>query len=109
MAITKEALTYLQELETLENWTDIPDDDKRIIKLRKLFAYDPEVEILKNGKPEPKNKYGKKIVATIHGIEITFNNTKDCAEAMGFNLNSLKSCIAKKVPHKGILFERVEE
>lgn len=104
MAISKEALTYLHELETLENWTSIPDDDKRIVKLRRLFENEPEVK-----KPIVKSKYRSKVKATIHGIEITFNNTRDCAEATGFNLNSLKSCIAKKVPHKGILFERVED
>lgn len=103
MAITKEALTYLHELERIDNWTSIPNDDKRIVKLRKLFETKQEME------ERAKRNYGSKVKATIQGIEITFNSTRECAEALDFNLNSLRSSMTRNKPLNGILFERVED
>lgn len=103
MAISKEALTYLHELEKLEKWTDIPNDDKRIVKLRKLFDADYE------DKPRAKQRKISQIKVSIKGVELHFASTKECAEAFGFNVKSLRSNITKGLPYKGISFQIVEE
>lgn len=101
MAISKEALTYLQELETIENWTDIPNDDERIIKLRKLFQSKDEEQFKRN--------YGYKVVASIHGVELQFNTVREAANSTGQLPTSIRNAISTGNKLKGMRFRKVEE
>lgn len=58
MTISKEAYDYLNEIETIPNWTMIPDNDERIMKLRVLFGV--ELSTNKGGQKAKKMTATKK-------------------------------------------------
>lgn len=102
MTITKEALTYLHELELNPDWTKIPDSDSRIIKLRELF------EGIDKGN-KTRRSIGYKVQANIKGVSVIFNNATECAVTLGFNRNKIYEAISTGYVYKGMTFEKVEE
>lgn len=102
MAINKEALTYLQELELNPDWTKIPDSDRRIIKLRELF-YSDERKI----KGVHQKGYGKKLKVIVGNTPILFESVAKCSIALGLSKYSIYSALKNGTKLKGMLFEEV--
>lgn len=97
MPISKEAMDWLHELEKNENWTSIPDDDMRIVKLRVLFEVDK------------KEYFGRTLKATKGSKEWLFNGVRHCADKLGIETWNIKNALQRKNEHKGYRFEYVEE
>lgn len=105
MAISAEAYEYLREIEKIPKWTELPDNDERIMKLRVLF--DTPVVTKKVRKiPTSKNK---PIKATKNGASIIFDNAKQCAEVLGIKRDAIYKAIKIGHKSKGYSFERVED
>ena len=101
MAISKEAYKYLNEIEIIPNWTMIPDNDKRIMKLRILFG----VEL-------PTNKGGKKakkMTATKNGKTLEFDDVHHCAAFLGTKADRINNIISQGRKYRGYTFKRVWE
>lgn len=109
MAISAEAYEYLREIEMIPGWTNIPDDDLRIIKLRVLF----------NGTITPKKHTtsntgrfkGRPIRATKDGVSIVFEDVTQCAEVLGLNKATIHSALRDDhVSHvtSGYFLERLD-
>lgn len=105
MAISAEAYEYLREVEKIPKWTELPDNDERIMKLRVLFDT-PVKERRKNKNPARKNR---PIKATKNGTYIIFENTKQCAEFLGIQPDTISKAIRRGFKSSGYSFERLEE
>ena len=101
MAISKEAYKYLNEIEIIPNWTTIPDNDERIMKLRVLF--DVELPTNKGG------KRAKKMTATKNGKTLEFDDVHHCAAFLGTKADRINNIISQGRKYRGYTFERVEE
>ena len=101
MTISKEAYKCLNEIERIPNWTTIPDNDERIMKLRILFG----VEL-------PTNKGGKKakkMTATKNGKTLEFDDVHHCAAFLGISADRINNIIYQGRKYRGYTFERIWE
>lgn len=107
MTNRKEAMSYLLQLELEEpKWTQLPDDDIKITKLRLLF--NSESSKLPGAKRGKRRKWEK--VKIVHkGNERIFNSLDELCKQMNFNKNSVKNYLDKDKPFKGLLLYRVYE
>ncbi|MBM6615607.1 hypothetical protein JTF06_11995 [Desemzia sp. RIT804] len=101
MAISKEAYDYLNEIERIPNWTAIPDNDERIMKLRVLFGAPVNKSY---GGPKP-----KRIKVTKGEVVMMFDNVRQCSEVLGIKADRINNNIANNTKVYGYLFERLEE
>ena len=105
MAISAEAYEYLREVEKIPKWTELPDNDERIMKLRVLFD---TPQIIEN--KEVKHKIRTQPVkATKDGTSVVFNSIKECAEFLGIMPDSVSKALKRQRSRRGYSFERVEE
>lgn len=107
MTNRKEVISYLLQLETEEpKWTELPEDDTRIVKLRLLFsAESSKVPGSKRGK----RRKWKKVKMVHKGNVKIFNSLDELCKRMNFNKNSVKNYLDTNIEYKGILFRRVYE
>lgn len=122
MAISAEAYEYLREIETIPGWTNLPDNDERIMKLRLLF----NVSIVESLDEKPVRKHnnyysvrkqedgrfaGRPIRATKDGKSIIFEDVTQCAEVLGLNKATIHSALREdhvSNTTSGYFLERLE-
>jgi len=107
MTNRKEAINYLLELEKEEpKWTELPEDDTRIVKLRLLFsAESSKASSSKRGK----RRKWKKVRMVHKGNEKIFKSLSELCKQMNFNKDSVKNYLDMNREYKGMLFYRVYE
>lgn len=114
MAISVEAMNYLQELEKTPKWTEIPNDDERIVKLRLLFKVEQEEEKPKwiremkvKEKSIRKRKPMYRVKAMKDDEEMIFDSVKDCAYQLNLGIRNLYEAINQGFKYKGMRFEKL--
>ncbi len=102
MALSKELLDHIAELEKIKNWEKLPKDDPRITKLQEL-SKDSETR-----KPTPKN--GKRVVVFKKGKFVqAFGSAAEAAEALGMKADAVQTIArGERKPPKGFRIEYIE-
>lgn len=84
MALSKELLAYIGELEKIDKWDKLPKTDPRIIKLQEL------AKNLKEEKPQQKNI--KKVVVFKEGKFVkVYNNAFEASEGLGMTAHAIRA------------------
>lgn len=98
MAIKDEAIEYLNKLEEeTPNWTELPEDDERILKLRSFY------------RPLYKEHKGVRIRAVKGDFEKVYDSIKHCAEDLGFKTGSVGNAMRKQGVLYGYTFDRLSD
>lgn len=111
MAISAEAMEYLHELERTPNWTKIPNEDERILKLRALFNVDLSEERESYKRKKVFNRKGTsyfQVKAIVDGAETIYPSANKCAQALGIGVAYVHQRSRTGGSHKGMYFERIE-
>lgn len=102
MALSKELLAYIGELEKIDKWDKLPKTDPRIMKLQELSKK------CETKKPEPRN--GKRIIIFKEGKFVqAYNSAAEAAEELGMKPDAITAMArgSRRCP-KGLRIEYIK-
>lgn len=102
MALSKELLEYIGELEKIDKWDKLPKTDPRIVKLQELSKQ------CEQGKKKLGNH--KKVVVMREGKFVqAYNSAAEAAEALGMSAGAVqKISRGERKPPEGFRIEYIE-
>ncbi|MPM26340.1 hypothetical protein SDC9_72841 [bioreactor metagenome] len=102
MALSKEFIDYMAEIEKIDNWEKLPNDDPRIIKLQELGKT--------SGGAEKERKSGKRVAVFREGKFVrAFSSAAETADVLGMKADAVQAIArGERRPPDGFKIEYIE-